>query len=106
MLPYDCKHESSRLTMVCESLILGFENNFEKRTEAFVTTQGIEYDFGSVMHYRANAFAIDRSQATVFPLPGFGLSPSDLGQRDGFSEADIVHVLQLYCPSDQAVTYG
>jgi hypothetical protein len=36
------------------------------------------YDFGSVMHYRANSFAIDTSRPTIIPRAGY-TAPADMG---------------------------
>ena len=60
-----------------------------------MTTQGIPYDLGSVMHYSAFAFSRNR-QPTIEPVnPSVQLS--SLGQRNGFSPSDIQHVNTLYC---------
>ena len=48
-----------------------------------------EYDYDSIMHYPANAFAIDRSKPTI-------ISPKPIGQRDGLSPADIETVNKIY----------
>ena len=77
------------------SAVSGQENNFEITSSAFVTTQGIPYDLGSVMHYSAFAFSRNR-QPTIEPVnPSVQLS--SLGQRNGFSPSDIQHVNTLYC---------
>lgn len=71
------------------------ESNFEKTSESFVTTQGVPYDYGSVMHYGARDFSRN-GQPTIIPLdPNVPLSR--LGQREGFSPSDITHVNALYC---------
>jgi astacin len=76
-------------------LFTGTENNFEITPDTFVTTQGIPYDLGSVMHYGAFAFSRNR-QPTIEPVnPNVALN--SLGQRNGFSSSDIDHVNTLYC---------
>ena len=75
--------------------VSGQENNFEITSSAFVTTQGVPYDLGSVMHYSAYAFSRN-GQPTIVPVnPNVQLS--SLGQRNGFSQSDIQHVNTLYC---------
>lgn len=52
------------------------------------------YDYGSIMHYPANAFSIN-NQDTI--LPKKPLPPGVvMGQRDGLSATDIAAVLELY----------
>lgn len=57
----------------------------------------IEYDFGSIMHYEENAFAIDRSKPTIEilyqPLPK---CLPNMGQRDMISFKDALKVNKLY----------
>ena len=36
--------------------VSGQEHNFEVANSRFFTTQGVPYDFGSIMHYKAYAF--------------------------------------------------
>lgn len=75
----------------------GLESQFDITRLSYVTTQGIPYDFKSVMHYGAYAFSIDRSRLpTIEPLDS-SIPLSELGQREGFSPSDIVHVNTLYC---------
>ena len=73
----------------------GFEDNFVKLDSRFVTTQGVAYDYGSIMHYDAYAFS-NNGQPTIRPKqPGVPLQ--NLGQREGLSSTDIEHVRALYC---------
>lgn len=50
-----------------------------------------DYDYGSVMHYPANAFALDSSQPTIVTPHG-----EPIGQRDGLSAGDIAAVRVIY----------
>ena len=73
----------------------GFETNFRIISQTFSTTQGVPYDYDSVMHYRADAFS-SNGQPTIEPLnPDIDIGR--LGQREGLSENDIAHVKALYC---------
>ena len=74
---------------------IGLESNFEITSTAFVTTQGVPYDTGSIMHYGAFAFSRNR-QPTIEPV-NRNIPLNSLGQRNGFSPSDIQHVNTLYC---------
>ncbi|WP_328665780.1 M12 family metallopeptidase [Streptomyces sp. NBC_00322] len=53
------------------------------------------YDFGSIMHYPATAFAIDPNQPTI--VPRNPLPPGVvMGQRTGLSQGDIDGVHMMY----------
>ena len=58
-----------------ENIIPGFESNFDKETD--VNSLGVPYDFNSIMHYSASAFA-ERNTYTISTkekdIP-FGLAP-------------------------------
>ena len=55
---------------------------------------GTEYDYGSVMHYPGDAFAIDENIPTIITKD---LEAQDeIGQRVRMSEADIERVQILY----------
>lgn len=69
------------------------EFNFEKLT---TKDQGTTYDYESVMHYSAYAFAKDRSKPTIYRLQGNG----QLGQRRGLSAIDEESINKLYCDGD------
>ena len=47
------------------------------------------YDYGSIMHYPANAFAIDPSRPTI-------IAPQPIGQRAALSAGDIAAVNKIY----------
>ncbi|HEV7374421.1 MAG TPA: M12 family metallopeptidase [Pyrinomonadaceae bacterium] len=47
------------------------------------------YDYGSIMHYPANAFAINPSQPTI-------IAPQPIGQRSGLSNGDIAALNAMY----------
>jgi hypothetical protein len=49
------------------------------------------YDYGSIMHYPADAFAIDSSQPTIVTPHG-----EEIGQRDHLSEGDIAAIRSIY----------
>lgn len=78
------------------------ESNFEVVSAAFATTQGIEYDFSSLMHYDAYAFSRN-GRPTIEPLDS-DISLDTLGQRRDFSTSDLKHVSTLYC-GDSELTY-
>ena len=84
-------------------LCAGYENNFQAITTGHSTTQGIPYDYDSIMHYEAYAFSRDRTQPTIEPVNN-NVSLSRLGQRRGFSELDLHHVNVLYCGGREELT--
>ncbi len=47
------------------------------------------------MHYSAFGFSIN-GQPTIEPLSGHGVTVNELGQREGFSDSDIIHARLLY----------
>ncbi|XP_034486510.1 low choriolytic enzyme-like [Drosophila innubila] len=67
------------------------KNNFDKAasTEAF----GVPYDYGSVMHYSANAFSTN-GQPTIVAMQANGAS--QMGQRNGFSDFDVDKLNRMY----------
>ncbi|XP_032781959.2 hatching enzyme 1.2 [Daphnia magna] len=69
-----------------------YRGNFNKMSTTQVTTLGLAYDYGSVMHYPARAFAVDRRIPVIKALIG---SPV-LGQRKGFSTLDLQKLKKLY----------
>jgi hypothetical protein len=98
-------HEQSRndrdgyVTIDFTNIIGGYENNFNKITNVGVENNDIAlYNYGSLMHYPANAFAIDTSKPTITVAPGHTLRPGTvIGQRNGLTDGDVLAVTLLYC---------
>ena len=69
------------------------EYNFRKMREGVeVDLLGTRYDYNSVMHYGAYAFAVDRRVPTIIPK----VQGARIGQRAGMSAIDIERVQILY----------
>ena len=82
----------SELTTVCAS---EHRSNFEKYDISTIDTLDTMYDYGSIMHYQNNTFAMDRSRITInhtLPLP----PGVEMGQRVKLSETDITKLKRLY----------
>ena len=76
-------------------LLTGFEDNFVKLEEnVTIDHLGTEYDYGSVMHYPGDAFAIDEDIPTIITKDPD--AQDEIGQRVTMSEADIERVQILY----------
>ncbi|XP_058825423.1 seminal metalloprotease 1-like [Topomyia yanbarensis] len=74
-----------------ENIDPGHEYNFNKYNASDVTSYGIEYDYGSIMHYSAKAFS-KNTEPTIEALQ----SNVTLGQRKGLSEKDIAKLQHMY----------
>lgn len=65
-------HEQNRserdtyITINWRNVKAGTENNFEKASASTTSAFGVGYDYGSVMHYSANAFS-KNGQPTIVP---------------------------------------
>ncbi|GFQ66932.1 zinc metalloproteinase nas-13 [Trichonephila clavata] len=97
-------HEQNRpdrdefIRVVWDNIQEGAKKNFQKFSPDVVTTLGSEYDYNSLMHYDANAFAINSSLPTLVPLR----ANTTLGNREGFSEKDLIRINTLYNCSSTA----
>lgn len=76
----------------------GTENNFVKLPASQINLLGTSYDYGSVLHYGAYAFAVDPSVPTIIPL----VPNAQIGQRETLSRLDIERVQILYGCIDPA----
>ncbi|XP_067673194.1 MAM and LDL-receptor class A domain-containing protein 1-like isoform X1 [Haliotis asinina] len=94
-------HEHSRpdrdhyITIMWDNIAKEHEDNFKSYSSDDIDTLGAPYDYGSIMHYRNNTFALDRSKPTIlskFPLPRGVV----MGQREHLSDIDIVKINRLY----------
>ncbi|XP_020289310.1 zinc metalloproteinase nas-4-like [Pseudomyrmex gracilis] len=110
-------HEQSRyerddyVYIQWQNIMTGRDNNFEKASKQTTDAFGVGYDYGSVMHYSANAFS-KNGQPTIVPRhqqPSGGIleiiggifdvnnnAIQQLGQRKGFSKKDILKIRRMY----------
>ncbi|BHF77139.1 Bone morphoproteintic protein 1 [Sparganum proliferum] len=73
-------------------------DNFELKTDTQVDSLGEPYDYDSIMHYRADAFAKSGENETIRPTQCCPRPP--IGQRIKLSRSDIRQANMLYkCPS-------
>lgn len=64
----------------------GFENNFAIASKDSTTTNGVPYDYGSVMHYGQGAFSNGNGSTIITLDPEF---QDVIGQRIGLSNSDV-----------------
>lgn len=76
-------------------MFTGVAGNFLKLSSSQVTTQGVPYDFSSIMHYSAYAFSRN-GKPTILPKDK-SISLGTLGQRTRLSTKDLQHIKALYC---------
>ncbi|XP_055617565.1 zinc metalloproteinase nas-4 isoform X2 [Toxorhynchites rutilus septentrionalis] len=75
-----------------ENIQPGTESNFVKARSNSVNSHGVRYDYGSIMHYSANAFSVN-GKPTIVPKKTFS---GTMGQRDGFSKHDLQKINTMY----------
>ena len=75
-----------------ENILPQEKHNFE--ILSFNTNDQLSnYDYGSIMHYPADAFANAHGLITIEPLK---VQPEDIGQRVGPSQVDLQAIKKLY----------
>ncbi|GMT34896.1 hypothetical protein PFISCL1PPCAC_26193, partial [Pristionchus fissidentatus] len=75
----------------------GTQSQFVKRSIQDADTQGLPFDYASVMHYAANSYA---KSSLLFTLePSDVLYRSTIGSRSEPSFLDFKHINKLYCSS-------
>ncbi|XP_055523112.1 hatching enzyme 1.2 [Wyeomyia smithii] len=78
----------------------GTETNFVKAKSGTTDAFGVQYDYGSVMHYSATAFSSNGKPTIIAKYP---LSGTKMGQREGFSRSDVEKVNRMYrCGGDSS----
>ncbi|XP_011706011.1 PREDICTED: zinc metalloproteinase nas-4-like [Wasmannia auropunctata] len=93
-------HEQSRydrdsyVKIKLENVEKGHEKNFEKARKGRLYAYGVPYDYGSVMHYSAYAFAKDKSKPTIVTTDKN--AQEQIGQRKGYSRSDIIKIKRMY----------
>jgi Astacin (Peptidase family M12A)/SCP-2 sterol transfer family len=89
-------HEQSRIdrdtyvTIKWDQIIEDMKHNFDKVNSGYAQDLGA-YDYGSIMHYGANAFAKGK-EPTIVTIPA-GIA---IGQRNGLSDEDVQSVAAIY----------
>ena len=78
----------------------GVAGNFVKLSTSQVKTQGVKYDYGSIMHYSAYAFSTN-GKPTIQPKDR-SVSIRTLGQRVRLSTRDLEHISALYCDKSKS----
>ncbi|CAF0773456.1 unnamed protein product [Adineta ricciae] len=92
-------HEQSRpdrdsyVSIQWANIDSAYVNNFVKYNDTDVNTLMTPYDYGSVMHYERNAFAINYSAPTIIPIMN---ATAFIGQRVQLSPIDILEIQRLY----------
>eukprot|EP00179_Madagascaria_erythrocladioides_P000620 CAMPEP_0198309294 /NCGR_PEP_ID=MMETSP1450-20131203/1722_1 /TAXON_ID=753684 ORGANISM="Madagascaria erythrocladiodes, Strain CCMP3234" /NCGR_SAMPLE_ID=MMETSP1450 /ASSEMBLY_ACC=CAM_ASM_001115 /LENGTH=357 /DNA_ID=CAMNT_0044012045 /DNA_START=19 /DNA_END=1092 /DNA_ORIENTATION=+ len=73
-----------------------FQFLYDKETDESVDSHGTRYDYGSIMHFRTDAFPASPGLTTMNILKPFG---GEIGQRNGLSNGDKVRLNRAYnCP--------
>lgn len=72
----------------------GKESNFNIYDSSLINQFGAPYDYGSVMHYSATAFSMNKEKTIVALDPVGG---AEMGQRLGLSAHDITRINNMYC---------
>nr|QNH72377.1 toxin candidate TRINITY_DN11973_c0_g1_i1 [Pachycerianthus borealis] len=90
-------HEQSRpdrddyIEIIWDNILPGWENSFQKSHDDTVATLGLPYDYSSIMHYPASAFAKVSWMPTIVSKRPFIGEP-----YDSLSDLDIQFVNVLY----------
>ncbi|KAL5274454.1 hypothetical protein ACFFRR_000908 [Megaselia abdita] len=74
-----------------ENILEGKESNFNKYNTTYITSFGVDYDYGSIMHYSGKAFS-KNGDPTIEPL----MNGVSLGQRKELSESDTLKLNKMY----------
>ena len=85
--------ESQFLIYFCIVLV-GFGEKFCTQNKSI--SQGLPYDFRSIMHFRHNAFSRGRYKSTLIPH-NRSVSKSILGSSATATDLDFLHLNLLYC---------
>ncbi len=73
------------------------ERDFDKNPES-INNLGTAYDYYSIMHFKWNAFAIDRKQPTI-KIRNDNINSRILGTSESLSSTDIERINRFYlCP--------
>lgn len=84
-----------------ENIQSGTENNFNTYGADVISNLGVEYDYGSVMHYSKTSFSVN-GEDTIIALRD--LNGQTMGQRLQMSVNDIARLNRMYCNETVATT--
>ena len=85
-------HMQSRFTAVVTLVV--FQEKFW--IQGGSTSQGLPYDFSSIMHFRHNAFLRNGYESTVLPR-NRTIPKTFLGSSATATDLDFLHINLLYC---------
>ena len=92
--------------LICPCVLVDVHVGYEKKfaIESASTSQGLPYEFESVMHFRHYEYSRN-FRATI--LPGFFeyISPLQLGSSTVGTELDFLHIRLLYCGGRWFIMY-
>ncbi|KAK7491886.1 hypothetical protein BaRGS_00016905 [Batillaria attramentaria] len=75
-------------------------HDFTKHSSREMDTLGTDYDYGSIMHYGAYTFAVNKALPSISPKPGHAAGVT-MGQRLAMSKEDVTRIQKQYgCPVD------
>lgn len=83
------------VTVLWNNIEWGSAGQFTKELPDDVDNGGIQYDYGSIMHYRSKAFSRSDSLYTI--QTNIGDYQKTIGQRDQLSFNDIKLMNEMYC---------
>jgi hydrogenase maturation factor HypF (carbamoyltransferase family) len=81
--------------IVWDNIQAGTQNNFNTYSADVISQFGVEYDYGSMMHYSRTAFSINGSD-TIVAIRDLG--DNIMGQRLRQSDKDIARINNMFCP--------
>ena len=80
--------------------LVGFEEKFS--IESRSTSQGLPYDFMSVMHFRHDAFSGNRGKKSTLVPRILAIPGTILGGSENGTDLDFLHLNLLYCGGTDA----
>lgn len=106
-------HEHNRedrdgfVDIVMGNIKSGYESDFQKATAGSTNSFGVQYDYGSLLHYSPTAFS-KNGQPTIRAKQSSG--GDKMGQREQFSQGDLNKVNGMYkckneAKKDQSLTW-
>lgn len=92
------KDRDKHINIDFRNILSQYQHNFKKVKGATHSDFGTPYDYYSLMHYDAYAFATDKSRPTITAKDE--KFSKIMGQRRGLSYGDILRINRMYdCPN-------